>query len=48
MGHFFQSWSEKGQLADLFDAVNALSSGVAFAGLLIAIVLQKEDVAGVL
>lgn len=36
-------WSDRGAFGDLFGAVNALFSGLAFAGLIYAIVLQKKD-----
>lgn len=37
------NWSERGTFGDLFGAVNALFSGLAFAGLIYTIVLQKQD-----
>lgn len=37
------NWSDRGTFGDLFGAVNALFSGLAFAGLIYAIVLQKRD-----
>ena len=37
------SWSDRGTFGDLFGAVNALFSGLAFAGLIYTIVLQKQD-----
>lgn len=39
------SWSERGQFGDLFGAVNALFSGLAFAGLFYTIYLQREELA---
>lgn len=36
-------WSDRGTFGDLFGAVNALFSGLAFAGLIYTIVLQKQD-----
>ena len=36
-------WSTRGQFGDLFGAVNATFSGLAFAGLIYAILLQRED-----
>ena len=39
----FQSWEEQGQFGDLFGSVNALFSGLAFAGLIYAILLQRQD-----
>ena len=39
------SWGDRGTFGDLFGAVNALFSGLAFAGLIYTIVLQKQDLA---
>lgn len=39
----FQGWSERGQFGDMFGGLNALFSGLAFAGVIIAIILQKEE-----
>lgn len=36
-------WPDRGAFGDLFGAVNALFSGLAFAGLIYTIVLQKKD-----
>lgn len=36
-------WEKRGQFGDVFGAVNALFSGLAFAGLIFAILLQRED-----
>jgi len=36
-------WPTRGQFGDLFGAVNATFSGLAFAGLIYAILLQRED-----
>lgn len=36
-------WQQRGQFGDVFGAVNALFSGLAFAGLIFAILLQRED-----
>ena len=38
-------WGQRGQFGDLFGACNALFSGLAFAGLIYAILLQREDLA---
>lgn len=38
------SWSERGTIGDMFGAVNALFSGLAFAGLLFTIMLQRQDI----
>ncbi len=37
------SWSERGQFGDMFGTVNALFAGLAFAGLLWALMLQREE-----
>ncbi len=39
------NWSDRGTFGDLFGAVNALFSGLAFAGLIFTIVLQKRELA---
>lgn len=36
-------WAARGQFGDIFGAVNALFSGLAFAGVIFAILLQRED-----
>lgn len=38
-----ENWSERGTIGDSFGAVNALFSGLAFAVLIYAIILQRED-----
>jgi hypothetical protein len=38
-------WQTRGQFGDLFGAVNATFSGLAFAGLIYAILLQRNDLA---
>lgn len=38
-------WQTRGQFGDVFGAANALFSGLAFAGLIFAILLQREDLA---
>jgi hypothetical protein len=38
-------WPTRGQFGDLFGAINATFSGLAFAGLIYAILLQREDLA---
>lgn len=40
---FIDKWDERGQFGDLFGAVNALFSGLAFAGLIITIRQQHQD-----
>jgi hypothetical protein len=39
----FGSWSDRGQFGDLFGSINALFSGLAFAGLYWALYLQREQ-----
>ncbi len=39
----FKDWPARGQFGDLFGSVNALFSGLAFAGLIYAILLQKQE-----
>ena len=40
---FFDSWSDRGTFGDMFGAVNALFSGLALGGVIIAIILQKQE-----
>lgn len=37
------SWGVRGQLGDMFGLVNSLFSGLAFAGVILAILLQREE-----
>lgn len=39
----FDTWAERGQFGDLFGAVNALFSGLAFAAFLYALHLQRQE-----
>ncbi|MDB4293251.1 hypothetical protein N9954_07550 [Maribacter sp.] len=39
---FLDSWTDRGTFGDLFGAVNALFSGLAFAALIYTIVLQRD------
>lgn len=39
----FNSWSDRGTFGDMFGAVNALFSGLAFAGIIYAILLQSKE-----
>jgi uncharacterized protein HemX len=41
--HSLSSWQDRGTLGDMFGAVNALFSGLAFAGVIYAIYLQREE-----
>jgi hypothetical protein len=36
-------WTSRGQVGDMFGAANALFSGLAFAGLIFAILLQRQE-----
>ena len=38
-------WEVRGQFGDMFGAINALFSGLAFAGLIYTIILQREELA---
>ncbi|MCB9262893.1 MAG: hypothetical protein H6607_11015 [Flavobacteriales bacterium] len=40
---YIDNWDNRGTFGDMFGAVNALFSGLAFAGLIYANVLQKKD-----
>lgn len=40
---FIDDWDVRGQFGDLFGSVNALFSGLAFAGLVITIIQQRHD-----
>ena len=40
---FIDDWDVRGQFGDLFGSVNALFSGLAFAGLIITIIQQRHD-----
>lgn len=41
--NFFPSMVVRGQYGDMFGAVNALFSGLAFAGLIFALLLQQQE-----
>ncbi len=41
---YFSEWSQRGTFGDLFGAVNALFSALAFAVLIYTIVLQREEI----
>ena len=40
---YLDNWSDRGTFGDLFGAVNALFSGLAFVGLIYTILLQRKD-----
>lgn len=40
---FFDTWSERGTFGDMFGAINSLFSGLAFAGVIYAIFLQRKE-----
>jgi len=39
----FDNWAERGQFGDLFGSINALFSGLALAGIIYTIYLQKQE-----
>ena len=41
--YYLLAWTERGAFGDMFGAVNALFSGLAFAGILIALYMQKHE-----
>ncbi len=41
---YLDDWSDRGTFGDLFGAVNALFSGLAFAALIYTIVLQRDEI----
>ncbi len=41
----FPEWPERGQFGDMFGAVNSLFSGLAFAGVIFTIYLQRQELA---
>lgn len=43
--NFFTEWAERGQFGDMFGAVNSLFSGLAFAGVVYTILLQRKELA---
>ena len=40
---FFEEWGDRGTFGDMFGAVNTLFSGLAFAGVIYAILLQRQE-----
>jgi len=42
--YFTTNWSDRGTIGDMFGAVNALFSGLAFAALIYTIILQREEI----
>lgn len=42
---FLPDWETRGQFGDMFGVVNSIFSGLAFAGVIYAILLQREDLA---
>ncbi len=38
------NWSDRGTVGDMFGAVNALYSGLAFVGLIYTIIMQREEI----
>lgn len=43
VGTLYSSLAERGQFGDLYGSINALFSGLAFAGVIIAILLQRQE-----
>ncbi len=43
ISYLHESMSDRGQAGDLFGSINALFAGLAFAGVIIAILLQKDE-----
>lgn len=41
--YFLPTWSDRGTFGDMFGAVNTLFSGLAFAGIIYAIILQQRE-----
>jgi septal ring factor EnvC (AmiA/AmiB activator) len=39
-----KDWSERGTMGDMFGVINALFSGLAFAGLIFTIILQRQEI----
>lgn len=39
-----QNWSERGTMGDMFGVINALFSGLAFAGLIFTIIMQRQEI----
>jgi hypothetical protein len=43
ISHVYPDLAHRGQAGDLFGSINALFSGLAFAGVIVAILLQREE-----
>lgn len=43
VNHFFSNWQTSGTFGDTFGALNALFSGLAFAGVIVTILIQKVN-----
>lgn len=43
VNHFFADWGKSGTFGDTFGALNALFSGLAFAGVIVTILIQKSE-----
>lgn len=41
--YFFSDWPSRGQFGDMFGSINSLFSGLALAGIIVAIVLQRKE-----
>lgn len=43
INHFFSDWGKSGTFGDTYGALNALFSGLAFAGVIVTILIQKSE-----
>ncbi len=43
VNHFFDNWSGSGTFGDTYGALNAIFSGLAFAGVIVTILIQKRE-----
>lgn len=43
VNHFFSDWEKSGTFGDTFGALNSLFSGLAFAGVIVTILIQKSE-----
>jgi uncharacterized membrane protein len=45
ISHYFKDWQERGTFGDAFGALNAVFSGITVAGLIVAILMQRREIA---
>jgi hypothetical protein len=45
VNHYFDDWAKSGTFGDTFGALNAVFSGIAIAGLIVTILLQRKELA---